>query len=77
MAKKTKKWEGKCRNCRVQLKEGFLICLTKRKKKKEKRKTSLLIYFPPRNSSLNIRSYFFIKEIIVFLYYHCVYITLK
>jgi ferredoxin len=55
MAKKTKKWEGKCRNCRVQLKEGFLIRLTKRDKKRErkkKRKTPLLIYSPPKNSTL-------------------------
>jgi hypothetical protein len=45
--------------------------------KKEKIKMSLLIYSPPKNSTLNIKSYLFIKKIIVFLYYHCVYITLK
>jgi hypothetical protein len=43
--------------------------------KKPKRKTSLLIYSPPKNSTLNIRSYFFIKEIFFLILSLCLHYT--
>jgi len=39
--------------------------------------TPLLIYSPPKNSTLYVWSYLFIKEIIVFYVYHFIYITLE
>jgi hypothetical protein len=42
--------------------------------KKEKIKISLLIYSPPKNSTLNIRSYFFIK--FFFFFYIIIVFTL-
>jgi hypothetical protein len=42
---------------------------------KKKRKMSLLIYSPPKNSTLNIRSYFFIKKNIFFILSLCLHYT--